>query len=167
MTKANQTEMENLRIMKKDDPEINLYALLDETNSIVNAAVELEVKHLRVTQPQVRILTLLSRKNTPVNLEELAHGTLKGFNSVSTLINRMENKDLVKKVKKEGDLKTYVMLTTKGSRLYHKQVTERSIHLILSKLSAEEKNQLDATLKKVRGITRDLMGLDYKPPFLD
>jgi DNA-binding MarR family transcriptional regulator len=161
-----QNELENIRIAKKDDPEINLYALLDQTDSIVTAAVELEVKHLRVTQPQVRILTLLSRENTPVNLEELAHWTLKEFNSVSTLINRMEKKGLVKKIKKEGELKTYVVLTEKGNDLFLKQVTERSIHLIIGKLSDDEKKQLEAILKKVRDTTHDLLGLDYRPPFL-
>ncbi len=166
MNDTDKNEIENLRIMKRDDPEINLYILLDQTNSIVTAAVELEVKHLRVTQPQVRILTMLSRKNAPANLEELAQWTLKEFNSVSTLINRMEKKGLVKKIKKDGELKTYVVLTKKGNDLYLKQVTERSIHLILSQLSDHEKDQLEALLKKVRDTTHDILGLYYRPPFL-
>ena len=156
----------HIQISKRNDPEINLYILLDQTTSIVTNAVELELKHLRMTQPQVRVLTMLSREDRPVTLEELANWTLKEFNSVSTLINRMEQKGLVKKIKKEDDLKTYIILTEKGSNLYHKQVTERSIHLILDKLTAEEKKQLDSILKKVRDTTRDLLGLDYRPPFL-
>jgi DNA-binding MarR family transcriptional regulator len=111
-------------------------------------------------------LSSLSREDRSVTLDELANWTLKEFNSVSTLINRMEKKGLVKKIKKDGDLKTYIVLTEKGSDLYHKQVTERSIHLIFDKLSTEEKKQLDSILKKVRDTTRDLLGLDYRPPFL-
>jgi DNA-binding MarR family transcriptional regulator len=101
-----------------------------------------------------------------VTLDELANWTLKEFNSVSTLINRMEKSDLVKKIKKDGDLKTYVVLTEKGSNLYHKQVTESSIHRIFGNLSDEEKSQLDSILLKIRSKTRDLLGLDYRPPFL-
>jgi DNA-binding MarR family transcriptional regulator len=78
----------------------------------------------------------------------------------------MEKKGLVKKTKNSDDLKTYVTLTNKGSLLYHQQVTERSIQLIFEKLSAGEKNQLDAILKKLRDNTRDLLGLDFRPPFL-
>jgi DNA-binding MarR family transcriptional regulator len=156
----------NIKILKKNDSDINLYILLDQATSIVTNAVELELKHLRMTQPQVKVLTMLSREDRPVTLEELANWTLKEFNSVSTLINRMEQKDLVKKIKKEDDLKTYITLTEKGSNVYHKQVTERSIHLIFDKLTAEEKKQLDFLLKKVRDTTRDLLGLDYRPPFL-
>jgi DNA-binding MarR family transcriptional regulator len=166
MTKKAENEIENIRILKKDDPEINLYILLDQANSIVTNAVELELKHLRLTQPQARVLTMLSRANRPVTLDELADWTLKEFNSVSTLINRMENKGLVKKAKKEGDLKTYVTLTEKGSILYHQQVTERSIHLIFSRISDIQKNQLANTLKTVRDTAREILGLDYRPPFL-
>jgi MarR family transcriptional regulator, organic hydroperoxide resistance regulator len=161
-----QNDTEKIRALKKSDPLVNLYILLDQTNGIVTNAVELEIKHLRVTQPQVRILTMLSREDKPVTLDELAKWTLKEFNSVSTLINRMEKSDLVKKIKKDGDLKTYVVLTEKGSDLYHNQVTERSIHLIFGDLSNEEKIQLDSLLMKIRNKTRDLLGLDYRPPFL-
>jgi DNA-binding MarR family transcriptional regulator len=164
--KADKNGINQVKSSKKNDPDINLYILLDQATSIVTNAVELEIKHLRMTQPQVKVLTMLSREDRPVTLDELANWTLKEFNSVSTLINRMEQKGLIKKLKKEDDLKTYIALTEKGSDLYHKQVTERSIHLIFGKLTAEEKKQFDFLLKKVRDTTRDLLGLDYRPPFL-
>lgn len=159
-------DSEKVRELKKNDPDINLYILLDQVDSIITNAVELEIKHLRLTQPQARVLTMLSREGKPATIEELANWTLKEFNSVSTLINRMEKKDLIKKIKKPGDLKTYVTLTEKGSFLYHHQITERSIHLIFEKLSAAEKTQLDSILKKLRDTTRDILGMDYRPPFL-
>jgi DNA-binding MarR family transcriptional regulator len=166
MNKANQDKIKKIRNLKKNDHTVNLYILLDQTDSIVTNAIELELKHLHVTQPQIRILTMLSRQGEPVTLEQLSNWTLKEFNSVSTLINRMEKKDLVKKTKKDGDLRTYINLTEKGSKLYHLDVTERSVHLIFEKLSNEERMQLRALLMKVRDATREIMGLDYKPPFL-
>ena len=166
MTKPTPDEIEKIRLSKRNDPEANLYILLDQTDGIVTNAIELELKHLRITQPQVRILTMLSRQDDPVTLEQLSNWTLKEFNSVSTLINRMEKKGLVKKTKKNGDLRTYISLTDKGSKLYHRDVTERSIHLIFEKLSEEEKKQLKFLLKKVQSSTRGLLGLDFKPPFL-
>jgi len=166
MNTISKNDIEKIRTTKKNDQDINLYILLDVVDSIITNAIELEIKHLRMTQPQVRVLTMLSRENRPVTINELANWTLKEFNSVSTLINRMERKGLIKKVKKTGDLKTYVTLTEKGSNLYHKQVTERSIRLIFEKLTSEEKKQLELTLKKLRDTTRDLLGMDYRPPFL-
>ena len=164
--KPDNSELETIRERKKNDQDINLYILLDQVDSIITTAVELELKHLRISQPQARVLTMLSREGEPATIEELANWTLKEFNSVSTLINRMGKKDLIKKTKKPGDLKTYVTLTEKGSDLYHKQVTERSIHLIFEKLSSEEKSALSSMLKKLRDNTRDLLGKDYRPPFL-
>ena len=157
---------EDIKAVKKNDPDINLYILLDQTSSIITNAVELELKHLRLTQPQARVLTMLSRQGRPATIDELANWTLKEFNSVSTLINRMEKKGLVKKSKQSGDLKTYISLTEKGSELYHKKVTERSIHLTFEKLTSQEKIQLESILKKLRDTTRDLLGMDFRPPFL-
>jgi DNA-binding MarR family transcriptional regulator len=166
MIKKIQNDIQKNRLSKKNDPEINLYILLHQAGCIVSNAVELELKRCRTTQPQVRVLTMLSREDRPVTIDELANWCLKEFNSVSTLINRMEKKGLIKKGKKDGDLKTYVTLTEKGSILYHQEVTERSIHVIFNKLSAEEKTQLEAILKKVRDTTRDLLGLDFRSPIL-
>lgn len=164
--KTSRNDIEKIKIQKKNDRDINLYILLDQVDSIVTNAVELELKHLRLTQPQARVLTMLSREDKPATIDELAKWTLKEFNSVSTLINRMEKKGLVKKTKKDGELKTYITLTDKGGDLYHKKVTERSIHLIFEKLTSKEKKDLDTILKKLRDTTRDLLGLDFRPPFL-
>jgi len=78
----------------------------------------------------------------------------------------MGKKGLIKKIKKNGDLKTYVTLTDKGSVLYHLQVTENSIHVILSRLTPKEKIEFEAILRKIRDNTRDILGLDFKPSFL-
>lgn len=166
MDKITEEEIRNIRILKKNDREINLLILLDQANGIVNNAIELEIKHLHINQPQLRVLTLLSREGRPVTLNELVNWTIKQFNTVSTLINRMVKNGLVKKIRKKNDLKTYIALTEKGNIFYHKEVTERSLHLIFGKLTDEEKNHLESILVKVRNTTRDLLGMDFKPPFM-
>jgi DNA-binding MarR family transcriptional regulator len=153
-------------INKKDDPRINLFILLEQTRDIVVHAVKLELNHYRTSVPQVKLLVMLSRENRELTFNELSNWALRELNSVSNLINKLEKRGLVKKLKKKGDEKTYIALTEKGSRFYDEEVTERSIHLIFDSLSQEEKKQLEALLKKVRDTTRDLLGIDYKPPFL-
>jgi DNA-binding MarR family transcriptional regulator len=166
MVKKVLDEIKKIRTIKKEDPDINLLIMFDQSNSVITTAIELELKHLHITQPQVRILTMLSRENRPVTIDELADWTFKEFNSVSTLINRMEKHGLVKKTRKNEDLKTYIVPTEKGSTLYHKKVTELSIHMSFGELSDEEKKQLYNILKKIRDTTRNFLGLDFKPPFL-
>ena len=78
----------------------------------------------------------------------------------------MKEKKAAKKIKKDDDLKTYIVLTAKGNDLYHKQVTERSLHLIFDELTEEEKKHLDSILTKVRDTTCGMLGWAYKPPFL-
>jgi MarR family transcriptional regulator, negative regulator of the multidrug operon emrRAB len=166
MENANRSDIENIRVMKKESPEISLYMLLCQANDIMLNAVELELKQYGITIPQVRVMVMLSRENRPVTLDELVKWNLREFNSVSTLINRMEKKGLVRKFKKDGDRKTYIELTDEGNILYHQKVTERSIQLIMGALSNEEKNQLGSLLRKVRDTARDTLGLDFRPPFL-
>ena len=166
MVKAINDEIKKIQTLKRNDPDISLLILLDRTWLLIDDTIKLELKHLRVTRPQVAVLAMLSREDRPLTIDELAKSTQKEFNSVSVLINRMEKKELVRKIKKDNDLKTYVVLTKKGSILYHKKVTENSVHLIFGKLTDEEKKSFISILTKLSNTTSDFLGLSYKPPFL-
>jgi len=166
MSKQDREILSKNAITKRHDTKIDLFILLEQTRDIVNQAVELELKHYHTNSPQVKLLTMLSRQNKAVTLNDLSNWALRELNSVSNLINKLEKKGLVKKSKKSGDEKTYVTLTEKGSKFYNQEVTERSIHQIFDGLSEAERKQLDVLLRKVRDTTRDLLGLDYRPPFL-
>jgi DNA-binding MarR family transcriptional regulator len=166
MQKSINDEIEKIRVEKLNDSDIECLILFGRTWYTIDKAIELELKHLRTTRPQVAILAMLSRNNKPLTLDEMAKNSGKEFNSVSSLINRMEKKDLVKKIKKEEELKTYVELTEKGSLLYHKKLTEQAIHLIFGKLTETEKKQFMSIIGKLRDTTSNLLGLSYKPPFL-
>jgi DNA-binding MarR family transcriptional regulator len=77
----------------------------------------------------------------------------------------MEKEGVVKKTKNKEDGKVYITLTQKGSEVWG-QVTERAIFLTFSALSEEEKSQLKAIIKKMRAAIRNMLGLNFKPPFL-
>jgi DNA-binding MarR family transcriptional regulator len=140
------SEIQEIRIKKRNNTDINLM--------------------VHITQPQVKVLNMLSRENRPLTLDELADWTIKELNSVFALVIRMEKKGLIKRIKKDDDVKTYVTLTEKGNILYHKKVTECSISLIFGKLTDDEKKQFESILIKIRGTTRELLGMDFRPPFL-
>ena len=166
MDKKTQDKINKVRSLKKNDPDINLSILFDHAFSLMTNAIEMELKQFNTNLSQIRVLTMLSRENRPVTIDEIANWSIKNFNSVSTLINRMEKKGLIEKIKNNGELKTYITLTEKGSMLYHLKVTERSIHLIIDKLSPKERQQLEIILKKIRDNSRDILGLDFKPSFM-
>jgi DNA-binding MarR family transcriptional regulator len=158
--------IERRAMRKADDPRIILYGLLDQTREAVSKAVELELGQYQMSAPQVKIMHMLAQGNGGMTLSELAIGTVRELNSISTLIARMQNKGLVDKVKKTGDDKTYVALSDRGKDIYNNTITERAIYLIFDALSEAEKRELAALLGKLQSKARALLGLDYKPPFL-
>ncbi len=143
-----------------------LHSLLDQTTEAIFKAVELELGQYQMSSPQVKVMHMLSQSDEGVTLGELAVGSVRELNSISTLIGRMQKKGLVKKSRKSGDDRAVVTLTKKGNDIYNNTVTERSIYLIFDALSDEEKKQFGVLLKKLQYKARDLLGLDYKPPFL-
>ncbi len=165
--RAQMQEVGRTRMRKADDPRIILYGLFDQTREAIFKAVELELGQYQMSAPQVKIMHMLAQGNGETTLSELANGTLRELNSISTLIARMQKKGLVKKLRKPGDDKTYVTLSERGKDIYNNTITERSIYLIFDVLSEEEKGEFATLLGKLQSRARGLLGLDYKPPFLD
>jgi DNA-binding MarR family transcriptional regulator len=151
---------------KANDPRIKLHALLDSTRETIQKAVKMELAQYQMSQSQVKVMHMLAQSEEGLTPGQLSESAIRELNSITTLINRMQKKGLVTKVKKDGDQKTYVVLTDKGLDIYNNTVTERSITLIFDTLSDEEKNQLTFLLSKLQTKARNLLGLDYKPPFL-
>jgi DNA-binding MarR family transcriptional regulator len=151
---------------KANDPRIRLHALLDSTRDTIQKAVKLELAQYQISQSQVKVMHMLAQNDGGLTLNQLSESAIRELNSVATLINRMQKKGLVTKVKRDGDNKTYITLTDKGMDIYNNTVTERSIMLIFDTLSEEEKKRLTSLLSKLQIRARALLGLDYKPPFL-
>jgi len=151
---------------KADDPRVQLYALFDSTRETIQKAVKLELAQYQMSQSQVKVMHMLAQSAAGLTISQLSESAIRELNSVTTLINRMQKKGLVRKEKRDGDNKTYIILTDKGLDIYNNTVTERSIMLIFETLSEEERNQLTLLLSKLQLTARNLLGLDYKPPFL-
>ena len=159
-----QTERRKMR--KANDPRIVLYSLLDQTRETISKAIDLELAQYQISAPQVKIMHMLAQSDNGMTLDSLASSTVRELNSISTLIGRMHKKGLVNKTMSPEDQKIYVSLTDKGKDIYDNTVTEQSIYLIFDALSSEEKKQLASLLTKLQSKARNLLGLDYKPPFL-
>jgi DNA-binding MarR family transcriptional regulator len=138
--------------------------LLDQTRDLVAKAREYELKRYKISRVQASVLYILSRENRGISIAEIANWNIREPHSVLGLINRMEKIGLVKKVREEDDDKVKIILTEKGRELYS-SAPKLSMQMIFSVLSEKEKQQLKSTLEKVRLRTRELLGLDYTPPF--
>jgi DNA-binding MarR family transcriptional regulator len=165
MNKKNNHKTQHGEVVKLDDETRNLFVLLEMTRTTAVAALEIELKHYKTDFTEGRILFTLSREKNGMTQADISKYVLKKQNSISTQLSKMEKKGLIKKIKRQGDSKTYAVLTTKGLELWN-QINERSIYLTFSVLSEPEKEILRTLLGRLRNQARNLLGLNFKPPFL-
>jgi DNA-binding MarR family transcriptional regulator len=153
------------KAFKADKLDQSLFVLLDQTRETNHQAVSIELKQLKIHVSEARVLLILSKEKGPVTLNEIARWILRNLNSVLILINHMEKKGLVKKSKTKDSRRVQISLTEKG-RETMKKIPEKSIFMIFSDLTTDEKILLKEMLKKIRSRGMDLLGFNFKPPFL-
>jgi DNA-binding MarR family transcriptional regulator len=153
------------RKFKLDNDTRTLFVLFDQARDTLIRAVELELKQSEISFAQARILYSLTQRKNGMTQGDLSKWHLRNLNTISTLTSKMEKEGLVKKTKSKEDGKVYVTLTQQGSEVWD-GVSERAIFLTFSVLSKKEKEQLKVLMKKLRTEARNILGLDFKPPFL-
>ncbi len=147
------------------DSDHDIWVLLDQAHFAVTRSRLLELAQFDLTKEQAQVLYVLKICGGSATMNQIASFTMRQRHSVSTLINRMENAGLVKKVKESRE-KVYKVVMTKKGRDRYSGVTRESIEMIFSSLTAAQKRQLASCLNNLQKKARGLLGMDYKPPFL-
>jgi DNA-binding MarR family transcriptional regulator len=142
-----------------------LWPLLDQARSAVSRSRGLEVSQYGLTMEQAAVLHTLITEGGSATNDILAYIMWRHYTSVTTLVNRMVKIGLVKKNKIPNQRKYKVSITEKGENIYN-QLPINSIIMIFSALSSEEQLQIALILEKLINKTRDILGMDYKPPFM-
>ncbi len=150
-----------------DIPSVNmgLWVLLDQTRDLVAKARELELRHYNLTRAQAAVLYILLFENKGLTIAEISNWNMREPNSVLSLVNRMEKTGLIQKSSTPHGNKILISVTEAGRKLYN-NLSRQSMEMIFSSLSEEEKQQLKSLLVKVRAKSRELLGMDFRPPFL-
>ena len=153
---------------KTDDnllSDYSIWGLFADTMECIARARTMELTKYGLTREQSHVLRIIYEMERPVTMYEIATHVLRKHNSVSTIIKRMERNKLVKCTRLSGDRQYQISLTAKGRELFRKMPTN-SITMAFSSLSSEEKKAFVASLDKLYTGVRDMLGLDYQPPFL-
>ena len=148
------------------DHRVRLCVELDFTRDIVFRAVEMELDRYGINTAQAKLLYILAGQKEGISLNDIAELACREFNTVSILINKMEKRGLVQKAKIAGDDKAYISLTPEGKTLWGETITTQAMTLIFDSLTDQERTELKGILQKLQHTARELMGLNYKPPFL-
>ena len=145
------------------DRDQDLYSILLMARSLVFRAREIELEEIDMTPEQTAILFFVRIMKDRATPAEISRAVIRQPHTVSSIVDRMEKKGLVEKVK---DLSyknmVRIKITDKGEEMYRRSTKRRAIHNILSVLNDEERSQLNNSLEKLIVRAGKELGLKQK-----
>jgi MarR family multiple antibiotic resistance transcriptional regulator len=149
------------------DKYYSLWLLLILVKDAIHRARQQELRQVGITSSEAGILFYAQALGNRATPAEISRHLFKRPHGISTLINRMEKKGLVRKVN-DLDRKNLVRveLTAKGQQAYNHASERAVIHRIISSLPKKEIQQLSSSLEKLRGRAFDELGLKKKATYL-
>jgi DNA-binding MarR family transcriptional regulator len=142
------------------------WGLFIRINKLIAKARDIELAKYGITREQSHILHILHSKGGSSTLNELATLGLVNHNATSTLVIRMEKLGLVERIKTPDSRHFQINMTEKGRAVFE-GMPRASVEMIFSELTLNEKKMIAPCLLKLEKRTRELLGMDYKPPFVD
>jgi DNA-binding MarR family transcriptional regulator len=128
--------------------EYDLWILLNHTRHAIYRLRELELNQYGITVEQARLLFVVNTLGNKAVPTEIARYLFRESHTISSLIGRMEKKEMVKRVKDLDNKKfVNVILTKKGQEILKKTMVMDSLHDIMSGLSQEQQIQLEFCLE--------------------
>jgi DNA-binding MarR family transcriptional regulator len=130
-------------------------------------AREVELEKFGLSPIEAAVLHALETADAPVTPAKLSRWLYREPHTMSGLLNRMEEKGLVKKSKDlEKKNLVRVTITKKGEQAFQQQWEARIVPKIMSFFSKKELDNLKESLNKLEdkalGIIRDLQPLPYR-----
>lgn len=148
------------------DNNYEFWGLFVRLNKLISKARTIELARYGITREQSHILHILCSNGGSSTLNELSTLGLVNHNATSTIVIRMEKQGLLERVKNADSRQYQVNITEKGREVFE-QMPLASVEMIFSELTREEKALMAPCLLKLEKRTRELLGIDYKPPFID
>ena len=145
---------------------LDLWILMSRVDSLIRRSCELELAPLGLTTEQASILDNLSRVNGSASIADIANATVRQYNSVTTLVNRMIKTGLISKERTPNNGRYMIHMTDKGKKL-HIKITTNAIEMAFYDLPIGEKQKLFEILKMLLEKSRKNLGMDFRPPFLE
>ena len=148
------------------DKDYSLWWLVLHTRRAMYRAREKELFKHGITPEESAVLFSVHTIGQAVSPAEISRWLLREPHSTSGLLDRMQKKGLIRKVKDLNRKNLIrVAVTEKGQQAYQHSLDRESIHNILSGLSDEEQQQLRSCLMKLRGRALAEIGIETIPSF--
>ena len=135
------------------DKDYELWVLLNQARHIIYRAREYELSHSGISAAQAEVLTTIEAidHEAAATPAEISRRLLQRAHSISTIINRMEKKGLIVKVKDlERRNMVRVVITQKGYAAYYESFKRNMVCDIMDCLTKDECKALRSGLRRLR-----------------
>ena len=146
--------------------DLKLWVLLHQTRDAAYKVTEKELRRLKISPMEAAILFVVNITGERATPAEISRWLFRESHSISGLLDRMEDKGLVRR-NKDLDRRNLVRvsLTDKARDLAASFDSPQLIPRMLSTLSAEQRRQLAQCLQLLRDRALDELRIDKPPTF--
>lgn len=133
-----------------NDDDYNLIAVINQTGHAISLARSRELSRYSLSMMRAAVLLVLQIRDNNATPTEIAQWLLREPHTISALLDRMEKDGLIRRfrdLRKKNTVR--VAMTEKGRDAYQASLKRETFHNIMSVLTAEEREQLRATMSKV------------------
>lgn len=153
--------MTNVTYFESEEHEI--VVMLRHVDLAITNARRNELAHLGITPPQIGILYFTQKYQTPCTVLKLRQLMRRSNSSLVAILNRMEQKGLIKREKDSGSKKyTRILLTEKGGDVYERAVNLSAFNTIVSSLPEEDRKRLKSYLDTLNEAAERLLEKQLK-----
>ena len=138
------------------------WSLLHQAYSLIYKNLDQSMTKAGISQAQASVLVVLKSVGRPLPLSRLARLLVQEAQSVTSLVDRLENRALVRRVPDSRDRRVInVQLTPEGESLFSALYPEarQGISDILTALNARELKSLTESLRKLRNRGAEVLKL--------
>jgi DNA-binding MarR family transcriptional regulator len=130
------------------DRDYNLWILLNHTRHAIYRARELELSQYGLTAEQGRLLYVVQVLGDAATPTEIAKHVFRVSHTISSLVDRMEKKGLVRRERDSHNKKIVrIALTAMGQDLLSQVTKRESLHKIMEGLSETKRKQMQSALE--------------------
>ncbi len=147
-------------------PALLPWALISEIYWMSERLLERRLYHLGVSASQARVLAALYYASDPIRPTRVATLLFQETQSVASMVGRVESRGWVVRTPEPNDHRAVGLQLTDAGRKLTEQIIQISRELydelFVAALTADERRQVEAALRKVRALAFELPETDYK-----
>ena len=148
-----------------DDETLDLYLLIGRTNDAMHMARRQKCAKLGITPQQAAVIHLIKDLGGEAKPTEISLWLFRKRHSIHSIIERMENAGILKKVRDtERKNGVKVILTKKGQTLCHRISKRESLKKIIGTLPHKKRMQLRSSLEILFAKAREEIGVNNNLP---